>query len=319
MTDRWIVFAPERGVRPSDFITISREAEAGPCPFCPGEEALTPPAIHTVPGKGDGWQVRVIPNRFPAVVVEDPLVRSAVGPYDRVSGFGAHEVIVECPAHGPSIWELPDEERSEVLRVYRDRLSDLGNDRRLRWAMVFKNRGAEAGATLIHEHSQLVALPMIPREPLARLEGAAAYYARTERCVHCDVMAFEQKEGVRVVGESRFFLAFCPYASRAPFETWILPKQHASHYAGITERELADLSSLLGRVLRRMDGVLEQPSINWMLHSAPLQEREGPSFHWHLEIVPATQRMGGFEWGAGFFINPTLPEEAARFLAEETP
>lgn len=317
MTDRWIVFAPERGVRPSDFITISRESDGGPCPFCPGREDLTPPAIHTVPGGPDGWLVRVIPNRYPAVVVEEPLVREAVGPYDRVSGFGAHEVIVESPTHGPSLWEVPDAERTQVLRVYRDRIADLGNDRRLRWAMVFKNRGAEAGATLRHEHSQLIALPMVPREPTARWEGAAAHFARTERCVYCDVLAYETKEGSRLVGESRFFLAFCPYASRAPFEVWILPKRHGSHYTGITERELGDLSALLGRVLRRMDAVLERPSINFMLHSAPLQERESPSFHWHLELVPATQRMGGFEWGAGFVINPTLPEEAARFLRED--
>lgn len=316
VTDRWVLIAPDRGARPSDFLVETQPPSQRVCPFCPGNEAMTPPPIQEVEGADGRWAVRVIPNRYPSVQVEVPLQREAVGIYDRISGFGAHEVVVETPRHDLSLWELGDEDRARVLGVYRDRLADLGNDRRLRWAMVFKNRGAQAGATLQHEHSQLVALPRVPREARERWEGARSHFRRKERCVYCDVIAAETKEGVRVVEESRFFVAFCPYASRAPFETWILPKGHASHYTLVTQEDLRDLSRLLGSVLRRMDGALEKPAVNFMLHSAPLQEHESPAFHWHLEIVPATQRIGGFEWGSGFFINPTPPEDAAAFLRE---
>lgn len=314
MTDRWVIVAPERGARPSDFLTKGRTSDGGFCPLCPGNEASTPPAIHTIRDEAGDWLVRVIPNRFPAVRVEEPLSRKAAGIYDWVSGFGAHEVIVETREHDLSLWEVGEKDREEVLAAFRERLADLGNDRRLRWAIVFKNRGAEAGATLRHEHSQLLALPLVPREARERWEGSRAYFRRTERCVYCDVAEEERRLEVRMVEESRSFLAFCPYASRAPFETWILPRNHASDYSSITQEEIADLSRILAGVMGRIDRALERPSINMMLHSAPLQERASEHFHWHLEIAPATQRMGGFEWGAGAFINPTPPEEAARFL-----
>lgn len=319
VTDRWVLIAPDRGARPSDFLTsTTRPPVRGICPFCPGNEDLTPDPIQVVEGPDGKWRVRVIPNRYPAVQVEVPLRREAAGIYDRVSGFGAHEVLVETPDHDLSLWELSDEDRARVLAVYRDRLADLRNDRRIRWAMIFKNRGALAGATLHHEHSQLLALPQVPLEAKARWEGARAHYARKERCVYCDVIAFEKSEGVRMVDESRFFVAFCPYASRAPFETWILPREHVSHYMLVTQKDIEDLSDLLGRVLRRIDGALESPAVNFMLHSAPLQEPESPAFHWHLEIVPATLRYGGFEWGSGYYINPTPPEDAAAFLRRFT-
>lgn len=316
VTERWVLIAPDRGARPSDFLTASRPADGGLCPFCPGNEDLTPPAIQRVDDAEGNWEVRVIPNRYPAVQVEVPLEREPVGFFDRVSGFGAHEVLVETPDHEIALWELPDEHRAKVFGVYRDRLSDLRNDRRLRWGMVFKNHGPQAGATLRHEHSQLLALPQVPREASERWEGAHAHHRRKERCVYCDVIATEMREEVRMVEESRYFVAFCPYASRAPFETWILPKSHASHYWQITEENLRDLSRIFGSVLRRLDRALEKPSANFMLNSSPLQEPESPAFHWHIEIAPATQRLGGFEWGSGYFINPTAPEEAARFLRE---
>ena len=316
VTERWVLIASDRAARPSDFLTGETTTTHGVCPFCPGNERLTPAAIQRVNDAAGDWRIRVIPNRYPAVQVEVPLRREAVGIYDRVSGFGAHEVIVETPLHDRSLWELPEEERAEVMAVYRDRLSDLRNDRRLRWAMVFKNRGPQAGATLKHEHSQLVALPQIPREAGERWRGSRSYFERKERCVYCDVLATEIREGIRTVEERRFFVAFCPYASRAPFETWNLPKAPASHFWRATEEDLRDLSRILGSVMRRIDRALETPSANFMLHSAPLQENETPAFHWHIEVVPATQRIGGFEWGSGYFINPTAPEEAATFLRE---
>lgn len=316
VTDRWVLIAPERGARPSDFVMAPQKGEGGLCPFCPGSEDLTPPPIAQVDDAEGNWRVRVVPNRYPAVQVEAPLVREAVGFFDRVSGFGAHEVLVETPHHDRTLWELADEDRAAVFRVYCDRLSDLRNDRRLRWAMVFKNHGAQAGATLHHAHSQLVALSQIPREAVWRLAGAKAHFDRKERCVYCDVIAMEMGEEVRMVEESRSFVAFCPYASRAPFETWILPKAHLSHFGFLSDEDLRDLAGLFGRVMRRIDRALEKPAVNFMLHDAPLQESASPSFHWHLEIAPATQRIGGFEWGTGYFINPTAPEEAAGFLRD---
>lgn len=323
VTGRWVILAPERSLRPSDFVSAAGgagEEEGKRCPFCPGHEALTPEEILAVPDpSGAGWSVRVIPNKFPALRIEEPLRRSAAGIYDRVSGVGAHEVIVETPRHDLSLAHVDDTARELVLRAYRDRLGDLSRDDRLRWGMVFKNRGAEAGATVRHEHSQLVALPMIPREPLARLSGAAEHWARKERCIYCDVIEHERKEGARIVAESERFLAFCPYASRAPFETWIMPRRHISHFERGDDGDLPELSELLGRVLRKLDLGLEGPALNFMLHSGPLQEPNFPSFHWHLEIAPSLLRTGGFEWGSGFYINATPPEEAARFLRRISP
>ncbi len=314
ITGRWVIVASERGVRPSDFQTVTSVQSGGFCPFCPGNEASTPHEILSHRSHGGTWSLRVVPNKFPALHVEGSLDREGEGLYDRMNGVGAHEVIIETPRHEASLSELSVREIEEVFWAYRERIVDLKRDTRFEYILVFKNHGAAAGATLEHEHSQLIALPIVPREPRAEIEGAARYHAFRERCVFCDIVRQDRKDGRRIVYENDRFVALCPYASRTPFQTWILPKVHRSHFETIRREELPALADVLRLVLRKIDKALENPAYNFMLQTSPVRFESSPSYHWRLEIAPSLTRMGGFEWGSGFFINPTPPEEAASFL-----
>lgn len=319
ITGRWVIVASERGVRPSDFQTVTMSKGSGYCPFCPGNEETTPAEIHRVrppgghPG-GSDWLVRVVPNKYPALRVEGALDREGEGLYDRMNGIGAHEVIIETPAHDASLDKLSLPEIEEVFWTYRERIVDLKRDPRLEYILVFKNHGAAAGATLEHEHSQLIALPIVPREPRAEIEGAARYHGFRERCVFCDIIHQDRQDGRRIVYENDGYVALCPWASRTPFQTWILPRRHRSHFEAVGREELRSLADALRVVLRKIGKALEWPDYNLMLQTAPIRSEPSPSYHWRLEIAPALTRIGGFEWGSGFFINPTPPEEAASFL-----
>ena len=317
---RWVIIAPERAQRPMDFPRAAIPDAGGPCPFCPGNEGHTPPEVLAYrsegPPNGPGWTVRVFPNRYPALRIEGSLDREGDGIYDRMNGIGAHEVIVDSPDHARSMAELDASELEAVLRVFRDRMLDLRQDARLRSIMVFKNHGQAAGATLAHSHSQLIALPILPRHVTAEMAGARAYFDQKERCIYCDIVRQERREGVRIVVENSEFLAVAPWAPRAPFESWILPKGHGSGFEEISRSQIEGLALALRETLKRIDAALGRPPYNLILHTGPLNERGMPSYHWHLEIMPILGRVGGFEWGSGFYINPTPPEEAAAFLRQ---
>lgn len=319
ITGRWVIMAPERGVRPSDFHITATRREGGFCPFCPGNENATPGEVLAIRRAGTrpnemGWRVRVVPNRFPALGVEGSLDREGEGIYDKMNGIGAHEVIIETPRHDANLSSLALRELEEVLWAWRERIVDLKRDIRFEYIIVFKNHGAAAGATLEHEHSQLIALPIVPREPKAELAGALRYYEFRERCVFCDIVHQERKDGSRIVYENDRFVAFCPWASRTPFQTWIVPKAHRSHFETVGTGELSSFADAARVVLRKIEKALEMPAYNIMLQSSPIHSPPLASFHWRMEIAPAITRMGGFEWGSDFFINPTPPEEAASFL-----
>ena len=319
ITDRWVIVASERGVRPSDFETVTTVQPGGYCPFCPGNEDATPGEILSWRRQGSGrdapgWSVRVVPNRYPALHVEDPLDREAEGIYDRMTGTGAHEVIIETPDHAESLADLALRDLEQVLCAWRERIVDLRRDLRLQHILVFKNHGAAAGATLEHEHSQLIALPFVPRETAVELEGAARWFALRERCVFCDAIRQERRDGRRMIFENDRFVAFAPFASRAPFLIWLLPKAHRSHFEATRREELGSLAEALRLVLRKLDKALEKPAFNLVVQTAPLRHEPSPSYHWRIEIAPTLTRTGGFEWGSGCAINPTPPEEAAAFL-----
>jgi UDPglucose--hexose-1-phosphate uridylyltransferase len=225
-------------------------------------------------------------------------------------------VLVETPEHALSITELSETSIQLVLNAFRDRVIDLKNDRRLRYIMLFKNHGEAAGATLEHTHSQLIALPVVPKRVMEEVEGAKDYFDFKERCIFCDMIRQEARAGVRVVTETDRFIVLEPYAARFPFETWILPKQHKSHYEDTDPRDFENLAWVLRSTLRKIEKVLERPPYNLLIHMAPLQEAGNPYFHWHIEVIPKLTRVAGFEWGTGFYINPTPPEESAHFLRE---
>jgi UDPglucose--hexose-1-phosphate uridylyltransferase len=318
---RWVIVSTERGRRPSDFSPEPVRPRLTTCVFCDGAEDQTPPEVLAGgppdrPANGPGWSYRVVPNKFPALRIEGDLEPSGEGPYDRMNGVGAHEVIIETPDHQASLATLPVDAVADVLLAFRERILDLKKDGRFQYVLVFKNHGAAAGASLEHPHSQLIATPIIPIMVAEELEGGARYYDMKERCVWCDMVRQERRGRRRLITEASGFVALAPFAPRFPFETWILPARHRAAFEESGPDELRALASVLGRFLRQMNATLNDPPFNFMLHSAPLHEPALDHFHWHLEIVPRLGRVAGFEWGSGFFINPVPPEDAAAALRE---
>jgi len=322
VTERWVIIATERARRPGDFVRESvPETPSGRfCPFCPGNETKTPPEVLAYREGSQrnqpGWSLRVVPNKFPVLEIEGELEREGEGLFDRMNGVGAHEVLVESPEHALSITALSERSIEQVLWAFRDRVIDLKNDRRLRYVLLFKNQGESAGATLEHTHSQLIALPVVPKRVQEEIEASERYYEFKERCVYCDLIRQEVKAGTRVVTETDHFVVIEPYAPRFPFETWILPRAHRSHYEAADAAQLKNLAWVLKSTLKKLEKVLERPPYNLIVHTAPLQEAANAHYHWHIEIIPKLTRVAGFEWGTGFYINPTPPEESAQFLRD---
>jgi UDPglucose--hexose-1-phosphate uridylyltransferase len=324
ITREWVVIAVERARRPRDFLTASVEEEktnSERCPLCPGNEALTPPeilAFRDPSGEkdGSGWWVRVVPNKFPALAIEGDIKKAGYGMYDHMNGVGAHEVIVETDKHNACLASLTSKQVEDVLWAYRQRYLDLKKDSRMKFILFFRNHGRIAGASLSHPHSQLIATPMIPRDIVEEMEGARRYDQYRERCVYCDILRQELEEGERVVADNGDFLAFEPYASKYPFETWILPHRHAPSFAYISQQEQASLAQILRETLLRIRNCLGNPPYNYSLHIAPCDDDQKSLYHWHLEIFPRLTVAAGFEMGTGIYINVTPPEQAAAHLRE---
>jgi UDPglucose--hexose-1-phosphate uridylyltransferase len=326
----WVIIATERGRRPRDFQAQGETAGVVACPFCYGNEDKTPPEIFAVRPSGmpntANWQVRVIPNKYPALRVEGTLDSRAYGMYDVMNGIGAHEVIIETPDHDRSLADLTTAEITDVLIAYRVRYLDLRKDFRFRYMVLFKNHGTRAGATLHHSHSQLIAVPLLPPVAFTQLKVARNYFSDKERCIFCDVIEFELREGTRVVREFADFVILTPYASTSPFELRLYPKRHSHDFALMNDAQLAGLAVALKDMLQRIKTVLNDPPYNFILLTAPpMHRRPGKpghwssleyDYHWHIELVPRLTQVAGFEWGTGFYINPTSPEDAAEFLRE---
>lgn len=318
---RWVIISTERAKRPSDFEAEPPPQQPGFCPFCPGNEAKTPPEIMAYRDGGGlrdapGWRVRVVANKFPALMIEEDLNRQGEGIYDKMRGVGAHEVIIESPQHDQSLATLPEQQVRDVVWAYRDRILDLKNDPRIRYVLIFKNSGEAAGASLTHPHSQLIATPIIPKRVREEVDGAREYYDYKERCVYCDMIRQELAHKRRVISANDHFVAVAPFASRFPFETWILPRAHDAFFEEIRKDECMSLAHMLRETLHRMQRVLSNPPYNFVIHNAPFREEGDLHYHWHLEITPRLIRVAGFEWGTGFYINPTPPEEAAQYLRD---
>jgi UDPglucose--hexose-1-phosphate uridylyltransferase len=319
---RWVIIAHERAKRPHDFKgEVENTVEGGLCPFCEGNEDKTPPEIIAYRERGTrpngpGWRIRVVPNKFPALQIEGNLNKRGDGIYDKMAGIGAHEVIIESPRHEVSMSALSEDNIREVLWVYRDRLVDLKKDSRLVHGMLFKNVGAAGGASIEHTHSQLIVTPIIPISVWEEMTGALEFFNYRGRCIYCDMVLQEQTNEKRIVLDTSHFTAFCPYASRFPFEIWILPKTHSSHFENIPKPAVDDLGSVLRQILTKLETALDSPAYNFIIHTAPFDHQELPHYHWHIEIIPRLTKVAGFEWGSGFYINSVPPEDAASFLRE---
>ena len=241
-----------------------------------------------------------------------------------MQGIGAHEIIVETPTHATNLADLPEPQIEKVLAMYVQRMTDLERDQRLKCALVYKNHGAAAGGGSIrHAHTELMAMPVTPVRLKDELHGARQYFELKERCIFCDVLRQELEEERRVAVETERFVALTPFASRFPFELWILPRTHSPDFARLQDPDRADLAKILKKALMKLRQALKDPPYNFILHTAPFRRPKPGSwytieedFHWHLEIMPRLTRVAGFEWGSGFYINPTPPEEAAKALRQ---
>jgi UDPglucose--hexose-1-phosphate uridylyltransferase len=321
---RWNIIDTAGPAGPQAFEVEQHEKSTGRCPFCPGNEAMTPPEIHAVRAgqgapNGPDWSLRVVPNKFPALKIEGDLDRRGLGVFDFCNGVGAHEVIIETPDHDRQMADLSIAELSTVISAFRSRSLDLRGDRRLRYTLIFKNFGISAGASLEHTHSQLIALPIVPKRVQEELKGAERYFEFHDRCAYCDMLSQELQEQERLVSDNRLFAALCPFMSSFPYEIWILPKEHGADFAQITPEGIAEFARILKDTLVRLRTALSNPAYNFIIHTAPIENREREQYHWHVELIPKLTRIAGFEWGTGFYINPTAPESAAKRLREVTP
>lgn len=328
ITGRWVIIAAERAKRPEDFLVKQEQMIDNGCPFCQGQEDKTPPEIFAIREQGTkpnqpGWSVRVVPSIAPILRVEGRLNRHGKGMYDLMNGVGAHEVIIETPQHIAHLSELPAEQVKKVIDVYISRIDDLEKDARFKYVLIFKNYGGIAGSTMYkHSRSQLIATPVNPKLVKEELVGAKRYFDYKDRCVFCDMLKQELDAQGRVILEMDGFVAIAPFASRFPFEVWILPKEHSCDFPKLPDASRVDLARVLKITLSKLKMALGDPPYNFIIHTAPFRvgRKAGywrtieDDYHWHIEVIPRLTRVAGFEWGAGVYINPTPPEEAARYL-----
>lgn len=324
---RWVIIAADRGKRPVDFKVTAETRQPGPCVFCVGNELNPPLEVYAIRQAGTmpntpGWDVRVLPNKYPALRIEGDLDREGLWMCDMMNGVGAHEVIVETPDHYKDLVDLPEMHIAKVMATYRQRILDLKGDGRFKYVLVFKNKGQAAGATIQHAHSQLIATPITPKRVKEELDAAKEYFDYKRRCIFCDYIKQETKVFTeRLVIETDRFVALSAFAARFPFELWILPKRHSPDFTNIDDEEVLDLAGVLKLIMQKLRAALNDPPFNYVLHMAPFR-RPRPDYwatieqdyHWHFELIPRLTRTAGFEWGSGFYINPTPPETAAQIL-----
>jgi UDPglucose--hexose-1-phosphate uridylyltransferase len=331
VSGRWVIIATERGKRPDDY----RPARTAPaaeerrafCPFCEGSEVKTPPEIPTtVRSSGTspdspGWTVRVVPNKFPALNRGPSLPKRTRGIYPWMEGTGVHEVVIENPDHGLELGDLPAGHIRDVLSVFQQRIRAIESEFHYRYVQIFKNKGREAGASLSHPHSQIVATPIVPKRVKEEIYGAERLFRGFKECVFCRILREENAAGQRVVHGNGHFTAFAPFASRFPFETVIYPARHSPFFTDVNEDELLALARTMKSVLTGLKDKVGDPPYNMVFHQAPNPSHSRQAwpeidtiYHWHLEIFPILTKVAGFEWGTGFYINPVPPESAAGFL-----
>lgn len=316
-TNEWVILAPERGARPSP---ATPERDAVPphdptCPFCPGNERLTPPEVLHSPAEG-AWERRVVPNRYPALTPDGTTDRRGEASAREMDGVGFHEVVIESPRHDERLDEMPVDRLAGVLTTWRDRYRALAADPRVKAVVVFKNFGERAGTTLVHPHSQILATPVIPPDALHRYAVATRYYDDTGRCVYLDLLERELRAGDRVVAERESLVAVAPFASMLPYETWIAPRTSRPSFATIEDDEIHQLAGLLGDVVGALRRSAGDPDYNLVIQSAPAGEESKPFFLWHLRVLPRMVTPAGFELGSGMSINFVGPEPAAARLRE---
>ena len=318
-TKEWVVIATERAKRPEQMVVKRPEKTIASfvpsCPFCPGNESQTPPEVMRIPNSnGAAWVVRLIPNKFAALqrdVQPDRIIHRS---RRTINGFGVHDVVIETPSHSQVMALMSDAEVLNILRVYKARYSELSLDSRIAHVTIFKNHGADAGTSIEHPHSQIIATPVISWQVRQRFQEALRHYDDFGNCIFCQSIEEELHENQRIVLVTPHFLALELFASPAPFSTHIYPRRHMASFGDISATELADLAFVLKTMLGKLYHGLNNPDFNFTIRTAPAELIGVKYFHWYLSIIPRLTRVAGFELGSGMFINTVLPESAAEFL-----
>ncbi|MGQ4650297.1 galactose-1-phosphate uridylyltransferase [Lyngbya aestuarii] len=320
VTKEWVIYAPSRRKRPQDFQKTNRIEHCLPiidptCPFCQGnEQDLKCIVLELQNTEHSCWQTRVITNKFPALTPNKHMKRFPLGIYLAMSGYGEHEVIVESPKHNEDIATMTQEVVDVVIETYHKRYLELMAVHENMMAIIFRNRGERAGASLKHPHSQIIVTGMVPRHVRWRELEAQMYFDEWGRCLYCDILEFEMKERRRVIQENLSFVAFIPFAADVPFEIWIMPKNHQADFGSVSDQEKSDFALILKQVLANLYEKLNNPDYNYVIHTAARYKAEEPQLHWYCQILPRTTTPAGFEIGSGMSINPSLPEFDADFL-----
>jgi UDPglucose--hexose-1-phosphate uridylyltransferase len=317
-TKEWVIIASERSKRPNQFssskrrLTSDRPEWDSDCPFCPGNEEPELEILR-VPREGD-WQIRIVHNKYPALQSKGDRIRTFDGVHRRITGVGYHEVLIESPLHNtcPAL-ETP-EEVAMMMKIFQERGHTIAADDRIEHIIYFKNHGQMAGTSLVHPHTQLVALPIVPNDIRSRAEEARRYFDDTGICVHCAMLKDELSHELRIVVQGKFFVGIIPYAAFSPFHIWLIPREHRSNFLNVPDKELDDLGLVIHQLLRKLYIGLRDPDYNYVIRSAALDSREQEYLHWYVTIIPRVTRTAGFEVGSGMFINSSLPEESAAFL-----
>ena len=323
--DTWVIIAADRRKRPTDFISKNHKciSPASECPFCPGNEKMTPPEVLAFRKKGTlpdtpGWWIRCIENKFPALKLQKNHSGLSYDDfYQTMEGFGKHEVIIETPEHDKHPATLPVSQVEEILRAYVERYKTLSQMKNIRYVLIFRNHKKEAGASLSHPHSQIIAMPILPKIVKEELIFSKRFYNKKGKCLYDYIISMELTKNERIIYETKDFIVFSPFASRYPFETWIIPKRHEPSFGNIREDERKSLASVLKNILHRYNKILADPPYNFYIHSSPCDSKKYPFYHWHLEITPRLTTEAGFERGSSFYINPMLPEDATKLLTEK--
>jgi UDPglucose--hexose-1-phosphate uridylyltransferase len=318
ITRQWVIIATERARRPDQFRNAEGPRKDLPpydaaCPFCPGNEAMTPAETLRFPSSG-AWQVRAFPNKFAALSSEGELSRHIDGLKRTISGVGVHEVIVESPVHNTPLALLTDAEVEKILAACLDRYNRLFTDHRVEAVTLFKNHGAAAGTSLVHPHLQLIGTPVIPTEVRERLEWALRFYDDNGACIFCATLSEELRDQQRLVAENKHFVAFIPFAALSPFHLWIYPRRHCASFGMITADEIASFARILRTVQRKLYLGLNDPDFNLVMRTAPRESNHVRYYHWYMSVVPRITKAAGFELGSGMFINVSRPEDSAAFL-----
>ena len=318
-TKEWVVIATERAKRPEQMV-VKRPDKTVPsfvatCPFCPGNESQTPPEVLRVPASdGSGWAVRLIPNKFAALQRDVEPERVIHRSRRTINGFGVHDVVIETPSHSQLMGLMAESEVLNILRVYKARFSELSLDSRIAHVTIFKNHGADAGTSLEHPHSQLIATPVISWQVRQRFQEALRHYHDFRNCIFCQSIEEELHENQRVVLVTEHFVVLQLFASPAPFSTHIYPRRHMASFGDVGGVELSDLAYVLKTILAKLYHGLNNPDFNFTIRTAPAELIGAKYFHWYVSIIPRLTRVAGFELGSGMFINTVLPEAAAEFL-----